>query len=413
MRLLSGSQLRPVRLIDSWTLFHPAFSRQVIEKARQKALSESVVLDFVRHAEGLKHDVLFDAAQAAVVDEVIARASSGDSPASRLGTKTDMVYVNTGDGIRVVDPARREVLAVSAADANAMLGASLQEHVAQQPPGARFFSAYPTDTNDLVFITGQKRLRIAQGEPTQGDIRALTDLLLSTAPGDADVIFTEQPQLTAEHRGRIRDLLFQVADEARLQGRRVLMDDLSTTTRQRAAAIRSAKLQDSIVALVADGSFNVSDAKVIQNLEEELVAGGIRVVHVDGKGAIAQSTDTVAVVITGHSDEELHGFVNHAISENALSGKMVIFNSCRTPLSEGLIREMIHRGGATGVYRFDGTIQASQVRRFMRQVLRGRQEAKEPSLMNVIESSGASHQLKGLWHISRAERRSTTHDEHV
>ena len=108
------------------------------------------------------------------------------------------------------------------------------------------------------------------------------------------------------------------------------------------------------------------------------------------------------IVITGHSDERLGAFVRMLGEANVFKGNLVIFNSCETPLTDRLVREMNTRFGAIGALQHDGKIKPADVEDFLSGLIE--QMKKEPRLplwrqvLNTMRDSP----LNAVWSVSRA-----------
>jgi hypothetical protein len=378
-----------------------------IAAAKPHEIAIADVLAFLQHYDSVRQSFHFVRANERVIDRVMALAAIGHERIIRLGTTNDRIFVRTDGGIRAIDPRTREIVELPQNTTNALFGRSLREHVRQHREGSQFFSAYPTGRDDLVFLIKDAQVTVRAGTPSPEAVGKLAEMLIAGSEPGGDVIFTMQPQFSDAQRERLRDIAFSLAEPIRAAGgRRLCFDDLGDETRARAAALRHSKPDASIVALVADESFKVEDAKVIQNIEEELEGGGIRVVHVGKTGDVAVPSESVAMVITGHSATELREFVQRLVDQGALRGKAVILNSCGTSLTADLASTMVRDGGATGVFHFRGVITATQVRRFMRATVNARSSTDPASgLTKVFEDSSAQSGLTGLWQISRSDRK--------
>lgn len=161
-----------------------------------------------------------------------------------------------------------------------------------------------------------------------------------------------------------------------------------------------------IVALVPDDSFDVNDRAIVNNMEEELQKGGIRVEK-------AQSADwkwehesgKTVIVITGHSDQALAEYLKYLGERNAFRGNIVVLNSCGTAATRELADIVNRDYGAQSTLVFQKRIQAHEVETFLGNLLGTAERASDEPLASWVLRSSRSAKLKGIWSIAHLMQR--------
>ena len=185
---------------------------------------------------------------------------------------------------------------------------------------------------------------------------------------------------------------------------RVYRDPFSATTAKRAEALNHLDLgrPSDYVAVIAEDSFRVVDANVIQDIRGVLTNAGIEVATYRKTSAFTwRATGSKGViVITGHSSDELAAFIKDLGDSGALRGNFVIFNSCQTAVTRELATRMVEDYGAQAVFVHRGIIRAATVQALMVDFAKSLKQPGSQALPDRLRSLLNAHGLGGVWTIS-------------
>jgi hypothetical protein len=161
-----------------------------------------------------------------------------------------------------------------------------------------------------------------------------------------------------------------------------------------------------IIALVPDESFDVNDRAIVNNMEEELQKGGIRVEKAQAADwKWEHESGKTVIVITGHSDLALAGYVKFLGERNAFRGNIVILNSCGTAVTRELADAINQDYGANGTLVFQKRIQAHEVEAFLGNIVGTAEQVSDEPLASWLLRSSRSAKLRGIWSIARLMQR--------
>ncbi|MDB5356022.1 MAG: hypothetical protein JWN24_2475 [Phycisphaerales bacterium] len=198
---------------------------------------------------------------------------------------------------------------------------------------------------------------------------------------------------------------------------RIYRDPLSPRTAQLVELLNAhvVKRMDAVNAIIAGQSFRgVDDGKVMAILRQELIQAGVNVIEfngADGAHWLGAKGQTM-IVITGHSDPELAGFVKALGEAGYLDGNYVVFNSCGTPLTRSLVDLINGRYKATGTFTYEGKISAANVENMLSELASKLKlhcqdflkQAGPPKFVDLLRETVQKFKLNGVWVICMAER---------
>jgi hypothetical protein len=177
-----------------------------------------------------------------------------------------------------------------------------------------------------------------------------------------------------------------------------------TNARVRKLADEVLKAGSDITAVIADKSFNVQDRKIIQNLEANLAEAKVNILRFGNARDLHRKASpevSSIIVITGHQDAQLAKFVHELGRSGVLRDKLVLFNSCQTPLSKELVMAMTGRYGASAVLSYEGKILPSQVRDVMNRMIdAAEQGGTGRSVARVLLEAILKTGMTGIWTVS-------------
>jgi hypothetical protein len=204
--------------------------------------------------------------------------------------------------------------------------------------------------------------------------------------------------------------------------------------------------QIDLTAILPSAEHHVLDGKLIQNISEALKKEGVVIArYEDASAAQASAEEAPAedapaeessaedasaddasgnhpslklsarlteltpnlVILSGHSDEELAGFVFDLGDKGILKDRTIIFESCETPMTAGLIRIML-ADGARAVFAFEGKISPNQLEqanidlaRELSGRARGQGEKRKNGNLERVRDTFKKYDLKALPHVER------------
>jgi hypothetical protein len=266
-----------------------------------------------------------------------------------------------------------------------------------------------------VQVTATEAERLSRGEPLPAD-HALSQAIHKGA--DSALVLYANPLMLKPGQWLAEGDTFAFRIQRAYPELRVYRDPLTDKTDDRAKGLTTRLLAgtDDIVAVVADKSFKrIEDGKVISNLAGEggeFDKAGIKVIKFNGDPADPAWTGgkgKAVIVITGHSNEELAGYVRALGKAGYLDGNYVVFNSCETPLTRELSVEITGEYKAAAVFCYEGKILAKDVKKALGLFAIGVKTAvdggKKVSLPDFLRKVIREIALNGVWQISRAETR--------
>jgi hypothetical protein len=182
----------------------------------------------------------------------------------------------------------------------------------------------------------------------------------------------------------------------------IVRDPFSDKTKDQVKRLRELGVSASAktVAVVAEDSFGVTDHKLIQNLEDELRAKDIDVVPVS-KASVqwTQSSGKLVLVITGHIDAKLVGFVRALGKAGVFQDNYVVFNSCRAKLSRQLATEMTTQYNANAVFVYDSLITTDALEPVLKALPATVEEKSDRPFWQLWRETVREHKLNGVWTV--------------
>jgi len=102
------------------------------------------------------------------------------------------------------------------------------------------------------------------------------------------------------------------------------------------------------------------------------------------------------IVVTGHSDQALAGYVKYLGERNAFRGNIVILNSCGTAATRELADAINRDYGADGTLVFQKRIQAHEVEAFLGNLVGTAEQVSDEPLTSWFLRSSRSAKLEGF-----------------
>jgi hypothetical protein len=215
-----------------------------------------------------------------------------------------------------------------------------------------------------ISLTPDERATLKRGEPLASDhplSKRLADdprdLVLRPPQDRGDDARHEA--LVAEHEALVADITAAYPNARVRSGR----GSPGTAEKLDLLAKRPVTLAQT-VAIVADQTLGVKDAKVLQNLRPEIEPKLSVVTARRGEPFVLNRRIQTVILITGHQDGELVGFVQELAKGHAFENTLVILQSCSGRYSTAAT-EAILKGGALAVARPFGEIRAVDVEKFV------------------------------------------------
>jgi len=194
---------------------------------------------------------------------------------------------------------------------------------------------------------------------------------------------------------------------------KIYRDPYSDRTEKAAKDLTAATLRspEELLVVIAGDSFGVTDWKIIQNMQEALVGGGlkggnIRVVEqatIKQNAGLAEGKKAI-VVITGHMDAKLRQFVKALGEAGYFKDKFVILNACNEGATVDVASEICREYGAVGTFYYDGKISAFSVDSLMENLVKNLKAGANTNLVDMLRRTVQSVKLNGAWTISMLDR---------
>lgn len=191
-------------------------------------------------------------------------------------------------------------------------------------------------------------------------------------------------------------------------GRPVYRDPLAPDTAERVERLNAFRADgpNDIAAVVDDGSFQVADYRLIQNIEGELAARGVTVRTFDARTRQPWTggTDKALIVLSGHTSAELQAFLEALGDVGCFRGNYVLLLTCQYDPSErpDRTRRMIDtinsRHGARGVFGMEGKVSVDDLEPFLLDLL---DSFRLPgrTFGERVRDALEAHGLNGVWTI--------------
>jgi hypothetical protein len=255
--------------------------------------------------------------------------------------------------------------------------------------------------SDSVFLFADEVAQLRRGEALGPD-HPLTKLLGSpTEQNAARVLYTNASDKRAGSAATsVVDLVFAL--QKAYPRNRIYRDPFSDRTPGLVKRLNGLTVgsPDDLITIVADGSFGVTDWKVIQNIVPDLRKKGFVNNLVLRKGAVTTwngGGGKAVTVITGHINEELVSFVEELGKAGYFQDNYVLLNTCREAPTERLVTRIATEHHAAGVFCYDSKIAAADVESAMLEladVVKNRPTAR---FVDLINETMRKHSLNGVW----------------
>jgi hypothetical protein len=202
----------------------------------------------------------------------------------------------------------------------------------------------------------------------------------------------------ATYRDVTRTFAFQLQKVE--TGLRVYRDPLSAATvnNVRVLSSRLVGKGSDYIAYIDDGSFNVTDFNIIQDIRQVLTRAGVQIVN----GVPAPSKPGPSknvIVISGHSNEQLAAFVEALGKAGAFKNNFVILNSCETPLTQEMLDRVTQEFGARAAFSQEGQIPASGVEDMLVSLSDKIRNHPRSFLVDILRSATQGSGLNGIWNV--------------
>ena len=268
------------------------------------------------------------------------------------------------------------------------------------------FCTYPVSDGRLVHFPDGTDLKLsAQEEET---LRLGTQLppehALSKKLNDGKNHVLFSTPLMEKDGGPLRDAdSFTFALQRAYPKAKMLRDPLSAQTAlltEKVATFSVSRPTDLMV-IVPDPKLGVPQGKIIANIAADLKAAKVGVSVISGSEKYSGKSGKAVFVITGHSSEELAGFVRQLGDGGFLKNNYVIFNSCETDLTRELLTEINGRYGAIGTYAFEGKIMAASVQEYLLDLVKELNGKTKLNLMELLSRMVQKQKLTGVFTVCR------------
>jgi hypothetical protein len=266
---------------------------------------------------------------------------------------------------------------------------------------SRFGSSYEINVGgkSTVSLTAQELATLKTGTPLPPD-HALTKLVKDST--DTTLVLYTNPLMLRDTRQRQASDDVAFALSKAYPEAQIVRDPFSDKTKDQVKRLRELGVSASAktVAVVAEDSFGVTDHKLVQNLEDELRARDIDVVPVS-KASIqwTQSGGKLVLVITGHIDAKLAGFVRALGKAGVFQDNYVVFNSCRAKLSRQLATEMTTQYNANAVFVYDSLVTTDALEPVLKALPATVEEKSDRPFWQVWRETVREHKLNGVWTV--------------
>jgi len=266
---------------------------------------------------------------------------------------------------------------------------------------SRFGTSYEINVGGktTVSVTTQEMAALKTGTPLPAD-HPLTKLVKDST--DSTLVLYTNPLMLkdANQRQASDDMAFALSKA--YPEAQIVRDPFSDKTKEQVKKLRELGVSGSAktIAVVAEDSFGVKDYKLVQNLEEELRAKNIDVVPVS-KASVqwTQAGGKLVLVITGHIDTKLAGFVRALGKAGVFQDNYVVFNSCRAKLSRQLATEMTTEYNANAVFVYDSLITPEALEPILTGLPASVEQNSDRPFWQVWRETVRQHKLNGIWTV--------------
>lgn len=165
---------------------------------------------------------------------------------------------------------------------------------------------------------------------------------------------------------------------------------------------RDAKGNIENVVVVTDGREEPTDDwQLIAGLADTLKAAKLRTEKFRGEVQVNPQSGQAVIVITAHSDSRVGALIDDLGASGVLSGNIVVFLSCNTPLRPEHIKLLSGKYGATSVFVPAGSPNPAEAYRFVNSL--AMQLAALKRLRDALQDSLKAAKIRGLWRVAAAE----------
>lgn len=266
---------------------------------------------------------------------------------------------------------------------------------------SRFGSSYEINVGgkSTLSLTAQEIATLKTGTPLPPD-HSLSKLVKEST--DSTLVLYTNPLMLRDTKQRQASDDVAFALSKAYPDAQIVRDPFSDKTKEQVKRLRELGVSASAktIAVVAEDSFAVKDYKLVQNLEEELRAKSIDVVPVS-KASLqwTQSGGKLVLVITGHIDAQLAGFVRVLGKAGVFQDNYVVFNSCRAKLSRQLATEMTTKYNANAVFVYDSLVTPDALEPVLKGLPASVEEKSDRPFWQVWRETVREHKLNGVWTV--------------
>jgi hypothetical protein len=280
-------------------------------------------------------------------------------------------------------------------------------------PDVRLFVAFKTDRgfsvdfgNGTFEVSSRDFQRLRAGEQLEPSHRLTREML--TSGNNPSVMLTHPFMVkngpSLEHANQFCFALRRAYSESP-----VYMEPPSPDLAARVRRLHATMANDpESVAFALDRTSPESNRwnlKIVENVADELTSGGFRVLSAEDISGDRDSRVRSVVIITGKSSTEFAKFVERVGKKGGFKSRLVILNSCETPLTRQLILEIQTRWGAWGVYAHEGLIDQIAMQDGLLEFKNRFGSERGSRLARLWEQSMHRATLNGGWHVKRNQLR--------
>jgi len=179
----------------------------------------------------------------------------------------------------------------------------------------------------------------------------------------------------------------------------IFVDDPKSGLSARVVEALRRRVADPITVVIPSTKFSIIDGGALQDLSGALRRANVTVTGFEpGQGAFP--TNTALIVIAGHSAEELSEYVGQLSKAGAFKGNDVVFASCGTELTQGLIRQILN-SGANSLFAFDKEIKDVEVQRMLKSFVEARRSNGGEGLVEHLRRWIVKNGVDGAWEALR------------
>jgi len=217
-----------------------------------------------------------------------------------------------------------------------------------------------------LFLSSTELATLKQGKALANDHPL--SVMLGGSPEKAFVLYTDKLTESKGATAYADELAFSL--QKSYPDRKIFRDPFSAQTSALVSSLASFTVPgpQHLVTVIADDSFEVTDWKIIQNIEPDLAKLGYgNVLHVS-KGNVRPWTGGAGkgvIVITGHIDAKLAEFVRTLGQAGYFKGNYVLLNTCNDVPTRALVASISADHGALGTFCYDSKIKAGDVEGFV------------------------------------------------